>query len=448
MTTSAETYRESSATTGKPLVVVRELCKSFLHMGHALEVLRSIDLEIAEGEVVAIVGKSGAGKSTLLQCIGTLDLATSGVLRLGDDYLVGLSRADVAGVRNRMIGFVFQFHHLLPEFNALENVMMPGLIQGLGRPKVEKRARELLEDVGLTARATHRPGELSGGEQQRVALARALLLHPKLILADEPTGNLDTATSDAIHRLFFDINKKHGTTIVVVTHNVKLAEQMPRVITMLDGKIVDDTRETPDPFVVEDSVLERSRAIAKVTYAGFWPRAGARFVDYLVWLIGGAIGAIAGGAVVGLLAGSSPTDVAPLVRGVSVVTWGTVGLFATLSTLVAQAVSEWLGCATVGKMLFGLRVREENLDRPSFLAALIRNLLYFVDSIFFGLVGYVGMSGSLLKQRFGDGLAQTVVVKASTLPPGGSQGAWLGIGAGFIVSILLHALTVVAVRML
>jgi lipoprotein-releasing system ATP-binding protein len=139
-----------------------------------------------------------------------------------------------------MIGFVFQFHHLLPEFNALENVMMPGLIQGRSRAEMTRRAENLLGEVGLAERATHRPGELSGGEQQRVALARALVLEPKLILADEPTGNLDTVTSDAIHQLFFDMNRRHGTTIVVVTHNVAFAKSMPRVVTMRDGKIFSD----------------------------------------------------------------------------------------------------------------------------------------------------------------------------------------------------------------
>jgi lipoprotein-releasing system ATP-binding protein len=153
-----------------------------------------------------------------------------------------MSASRLAAVRNREIGFVFQFHHLLPEFNALENVMLPGLIQGRPRKEMEKRAAALLEEVGLTARATHRPGELSGGEQQRVAIARALALDPKLVLADEPTGNLDSGTSEAIHDLFFQINKEHGTTIVVVTHNPGFAESMPRVVRMVDGKVVlDDT---------------------------------------------------------------------------------------------------------------------------------------------------------------------------------------------------------------
>ena len=151
-----------------------------------------------------------------------------------------MSGARLAVVRNRDIGFVFQFHHLLPEFTALENLMIPGLIQGRSRKEMEKRGMALLEEVGLAERATHRPGELSGGEQQRVAVARALALDPKLVLADEPTGNLDTATSDSIHDLFFQINRDHGTTIVVVTHNPAFAERMPRVVGLRDGRVESD----------------------------------------------------------------------------------------------------------------------------------------------------------------------------------------------------------------
>ena len=220
-----------------PLIVVEDLHKTFVHMGRKLEVLRGIDLLVRQGEFLAIVGPSGAGKSTLLHCIGTLDLPTKGRIRLGNDELTGLPGTRLASIRNRTIGFVFQFHHLLPEFNALENVMMPGLIQGRSKREIEDLARTLLTEVGLAERVTHRPGELSGGEQQRVALARALVLAPKLLLADEPTGNLDSATSSAMHELFFEINQKHSTTIVVVTHNTGFAESMPRVVTMRDGKI-------------------------------------------------------------------------------------------------------------------------------------------------------------------------------------------------------------------
>ncbi|HTQ07272.1 MAG TPA: ABC transporter ATP-binding protein [Polyangiaceae bacterium] len=222
------------------LVLIEGLTKSFDHMGRTLDVLRGIDLNVYPGQILAIVGPSGAGKSTLLHCVGTLDLPTSGRIRLGKEELTTMSSSRLAAVRNRDIGFVFQFHHLLPEFTALENVMIPGLIQGRPRREMEKRANALLEEVGLLARATHRPGELSGGEQQRVAVARALALDPKLVLADEPTGNLDTATSHAIHDLFFQINREHGTTIIVVTHNPSFAEQMPRVVRMRDGLVEAD----------------------------------------------------------------------------------------------------------------------------------------------------------------------------------------------------------------
>jgi len=221
----------------EPLVTIEDLKKSFQHMGRTLEVLKGIDLTIYSGQILAIVGQSGAGKSTLLHCIGTLDLPSSGRIRLGTEELTTMSGSRLAAVRNRDIGFVFQFHHLLPEFTALENVMVPGLIQGRPRRDMEKRALSLLEEVGLSSRASHRPGELSGGEQQRVAVARALALDPKLVLADEPTGNLDSATSDAIHELFFQINREHGTTIVVVTHNPAFAERMPRVVRMRDGHV-------------------------------------------------------------------------------------------------------------------------------------------------------------------------------------------------------------------
>jgi lipoprotein-releasing system ATP-binding protein len=222
------------------LVIVEDLHKSFLHMGRKLDVLRGIDLNIYAGQILAIVGASGAGKSTLLHCIGTLDLPTKGRIRLAGEELTSMGSSRLAAVRNKSIGFVFQFHHLLPEFNALENVMLPGLIQGRNRREMEKRAGALLEEVGLSHRVSHRPGELSGGEQQRVAVARALTLDPKLLLADEPTGNLDSATSEAIHDLFFQINKLHGTTIVVVTHNAAFAESMPRVVRMRDGKVETD----------------------------------------------------------------------------------------------------------------------------------------------------------------------------------------------------------------
>ena len=243
------------------LVIVEDLHKSFLHMGRRLDVLRGIDLNIYAGQILAIVGASGAGKSTLLHCIGTLDLPSAGRIRLGGEELTTMSGSRLAAVRNRSIGFVFQFHHLLPEFNALENVMLPGLIQGKNRKEMEKRAAALLEEVGLSHRVSHRPGELSGGEQQRVAVARALVLDPKLLLADEPTGNLDSATSDAIHDLFFQINRQHGTTIVVVTHNSAFAESMPRVVRMRDGKVeTDDVGRNQRPPHVEKAAVDAAAA--------------------------------------------------------------------------------------------------------------------------------------------------------------------------------------------
>jgi lipoprotein-releasing system ATP-binding protein len=224
------------------LVVAREVTKVFDHLGRRLEVLRGVDLSINEGEMIGIVGPSGAGKSTLLHCIGTLDIPTSGTIQLAGEEVTRLASGRLAALRNRTIGFVFQFHHLLPEFNALENVQMPGLVQGKSRRETEPRARALLEEVGLKDRISHRPGELSGGEQQRVALARAMFLEPKLILADEPTGNLDSATSAQIHDLFFSINKERNTTIVIVTHNAAFAASMPRVVTLRDGRVEKDER--------------------------------------------------------------------------------------------------------------------------------------------------------------------------------------------------------------
>ena len=242
----------------RPVVVAKDVKKSFQHMGRTLDVLRGIDLTIDEGEMVGIVGQSGAGKSTLLHCIGTLDVITSGSLKIDDAELTELSGARLAALRNRTIGFVFQFHHLLPEFSALENVIMPGLIQGRSRRDMEPRARALLEEVGLKERVLHRPGELSGGEQQRVALARALVLEPKLLLADEPTGNLDSRTSEQIHQLFYSVNEQRKTTIVIVTHNASLAGGMPRVVTLRDGRVEKDERRARGSAPVTSEVSERT----------------------------------------------------------------------------------------------------------------------------------------------------------------------------------------------
>ncbi len=242
----------------RPVVVARDVKKSFQHMGRTLDVLRGIDLTIHEGDMVGIVGQSGAGKSTLLHCIGTLDIITSGSLKLDGAELTELSGTRLAALRNRTIGFVFQFHHLLPEFNALENVIMPGLIQGRSRRDMEPKAQALLEEVGLKERVLHRPGELSGGEQQRVALARALVLEPKVLLADEPTGNLDSRTSEQIHQLFYTVNERHKTTIVIVTHNAALAAGMPRVVTLRDGRVERDERRSKSASGQATAVEERT----------------------------------------------------------------------------------------------------------------------------------------------------------------------------------------------
>lgn len=220
------------------LIELRELTKRYKHRGGKLTVLDSVDLTLMRGDMVSIMGASGAGKSTLLQILGTLDEPTQGhYIFDGEDVFKRSSKA-VARFRNQQIGFVFQFHHLLPEFTALENVMMPGLIGRMKKPDAARRANELLEMVGLKDRVQHQPGELSGGEQQRVAIARALFMEPKLLLADEPTGNLDQATSGGIHHILRELNEEVGITIVIVTHDPRLAAQMPIQLLVDSGKII------------------------------------------------------------------------------------------------------------------------------------------------------------------------------------------------------------------
>ena len=205
---------------------------------HTLPVLKGIDLTIRRGELIAVIGASGAGKSTLLHILGLLDRPTSGSVSFEGQDLFQLPEASQAEFRNKRIGFVFQFHHLLPEFTALENACMPALIQRRRPEDVRVEATAILNDVGLGARLHHKPGELSGGEQQRVAVARALLQKPDLVLADEPTGNLDTHTGEALFALMRDLNKIRGTTFVIVTHNDKLSSQADRIVHMQDGQIV------------------------------------------------------------------------------------------------------------------------------------------------------------------------------------------------------------------
>jgi lipoprotein-releasing system ATP-binding protein len=221
--------------------VVQKLGKSYVHGGKALPILVDIDMELQPGDMVAVVGASGVGKSTFLQLLGTLDLPTSGSIQFDGEELTTMSSSRLAEFRNRRIGFVFQFHHLLPEFTALENVMMPALIQRIAPDRARRMAHDILGRVGLGHRLTHRPSELSGGEQQRVALARAMVLDPSLLLADEPTGNLDRKTGEAIHQLFLELNREHGSTLLVVTHNPELAAMMPHRLHMVDGRtLVED----------------------------------------------------------------------------------------------------------------------------------------------------------------------------------------------------------------
>ena len=223
--------------TNKRILLTNNILKSYYLDKTVVEVLKGIDLEIYEGEIVAVTGYSGVGKSTLLHILGVLDRPTKGRLFIDDKDVFQYDDRTLANYRNKTVGFIFQFHHLLPEFSALENVMLPGLIAREDQKSVVARAEKLLEDVGLSHRRHHRPNELSGGEQQRVAVARALINSPRLILADEPSGNLDLHSAKALHELFWQLNESMNQTIVIVTHNIDLAEKANRVIELFDGTV-------------------------------------------------------------------------------------------------------------------------------------------------------------------------------------------------------------------
>ncbi len=220
------------------LIRIIDLHKSYYDGESELPVLQGIDLEIKTSELLAVVGASGVGKSTLLHIMGTLDRPTAGQVIYGEQDVFTLQDTELARFRNKEVGFVFQFHHLLPEFNALENVAMAALITTPSNKTIYEEAASLLEYVGLAERLSHYPSQLSGGERQRVAIARALINKPKVVLADEPTGNLDRRNSEAVHELLWDLNAKSGQTFVIVTHNSELAEQVDRVVQLVDGKVV------------------------------------------------------------------------------------------------------------------------------------------------------------------------------------------------------------------
>ena len=219
------------------LLSVKELQKSFSEGGNEIHVLRDVNFDLAEGERLAVVGESGVGKSTLLHILGTLDRPTGGKILFGGKQLPLDDEAALCEFRNRQIGFVFQFHYLLPDFSALENVMFPALVQGIEPAQAKREAVQLLDLVGLTDRLSHRPGKLSGGEQQRVAVARAVILKPKLVLADEPTGSLDLRIGEGVQDLLFRLNEEHGIGLIVATHNRQFAKKIGRCVELREGRL-------------------------------------------------------------------------------------------------------------------------------------------------------------------------------------------------------------------
>jgi lipoprotein-releasing system ATP-binding protein len=233
--------RRSLEPSRRPLIRAAGISKSFQDAGRAVEVLRGLDLEVEAGEEIAIVGQSGVGKSTLLHVLGSLEAPSVGKVYFEDQDLFALDEKRLAGFRNHKLGFVFQFHYLLGDFTALENVMMPVLIARLPDLEASRRAEEVLDLVGLSGKLHRRPAELSGGEQQRVAVARAVVMHPRLVLADEPTGNLDPHTADEVHELFHQLNRSLGLTLVVATHNERLSNSMGRKLRLRDGRLFDSS---------------------------------------------------------------------------------------------------------------------------------------------------------------------------------------------------------------
>jgi len=224
--------------TGKDAVLeAKGVFRSFQTGSVILDVLKGVDLEIYQGEIVALIGPSGSGKSTLLHILGALDRPDKGSINLDSVEVFSLNDKELAYLRNRTVGFVFQFHHLLPEFSALENVMLPKLIAGKGIKSIENKAMELLDEVGLKDRKDHKPGELSGGEQQRVAVARALINDPKIVIADEPSGNLDRNTAESLHNLILELNRSRNQTFVLATHNLELAQRANRTFRLKDGQV-------------------------------------------------------------------------------------------------------------------------------------------------------------------------------------------------------------------